>query len=344
MDRTPRDRSSRPRSRSITSALAVAAAAALVLAGCSSGSGGKKAEESAEGAAAGKASTPRMTVALITHQSPGDTFWDIVRKGAEAAAAKDNVKLVYSADPNAGNQANLVQNAIDQKVDGIAITLAKPDALKDVVRKANAAGIPVVGLNSGVSEWRELGLTQFFGQDETVAGEALGKRLNEAGAKRAVCVIQEQGNIGLTQRCDGVRKTFSGDTETLYVNGTDMPSVKSTITAKLKEDDAIDYVVTLGAPFALTAVQSVAEAGSGAKIATFDLNKQLTGAIGDGTIEFAVDQQPYLQGYLAVDSLWLYENNGNYSGGGEQPVLTGPAFVDKSNVDRIAEFAAKGTR
>ncbi|HLL35663.1 MAG TPA: substrate-binding domain-containing protein, partial [Streptomyces sp.] len=170
MDRTPRDRSSRPRSRSITSALAVAAAAALVLAGCSSGSGGKKAEESAEGAAAGKASTPRMTVALITHQSPGDTFWDIVRKGAEAAAAKDNVKLVYSADPNAGNQANLVQNAIDQKVDGIAITLAKPDALKDVVRKANAAGIPVVGLNSGVSEWRELGLTQFFGQDETVAG------------------------------------------------------------------------------------------------------------------------------------------------------------------------------
>ncbi|MEV5321368.1 sugar ABC transporter substrate-binding protein [Streptomyces sp. NPDC052687] len=345
MDRTPRDRSSRSRSRSITSALAVAAAAALVLAGCSSSSGGKKAEEPATGgAAAGKAGTPRMTVALITHQSPGDTFWDIVRKGAQTAADKDNVKLVYSADPNAGNQANLVQNAIDQKVDGIAITLAKPDALKDVIAKAKAAGIPVVGLNSGVSEWQKLGLMEFFGQDENVAGEALGKRLNETGAKKAVCVIQEQGNIGLTQRCDGVKKTFSGDTETLYVNGTDMPSVKSTISAKLKEDDAIDYVVTLGAPFALTAAQSVSESGSKAKIATFDLNKQLTGAISDGSIEFAVDQQPYLQGYLAVDSLWLYENNGNYSGGGEQPVLTGPAFVDKSNVEQIAQFAAKGTR
>jgi simple sugar transport system substrate-binding protein len=322
----------------------VAAAAALVLAGCSSSSGGKKAEESADGAAAGKASTPRMTVALITHQSAGDTFWDIVRKGAQAAADKDNVELVYSADPNAGNQANLVQNAIDQKVDGIAITLAKPDALKDVISKANAAGIPVVGLNSGVSEWQKLGLMEFFGQDETVAGEALGKRLNESGAKKAVCVIQEQGNIGLTQRCDGVKKTFSGSTETLYVNGTDMPSVQSTITAKLKQDKAIDHVVTLGAPFALTAVKSVSEAGSDAKVATFDLNKQLTGAISEGTIEFAVDQQPYLQGYLAVDSLWLYENNGNYSGGGEQPVLTGPAFVDKSNVEQIAAFAAKGTR
>ncbi|MGV9455591.1 sugar ABC transporter substrate-binding protein [Streptomyces sp. NPDC003635] len=338
------DRSSHSRSRRMAPLVALAAAAALTLAGCSSSSGGKDAEESAEGAAAGKADTPRMTVALVTHQSPGDTFWDIVRKGAEAAAAKDNIKLIYSNDPSAGVQANLVQNAIDQKVDGIAVTLAKPDALKDVIAKAKAANIPVVGLNSGVSEWQKLGLMEFFGQDETVAGEALGKRLNEAGAKKAVCVIQEQGNIGLTQRCDGVKKTFSGSVETLNVNGTDMPSVKSTITAKLAEDKAIDYVVTLGAPFALTAAQSVDESGSKAKIATFDLNKDLTGAISEGTIEFAVDQQPYLQGYLAIDSLWLYKNNGNYMGGGEQPVLTGPAFVDKSNVEAVAGFASKGTR
>ncbi|MER5903458.1 sugar ABC transporter substrate-binding protein [Streptomyces mirabilis] len=338
------DRTFHPRTRRIAPLVATAAASVLLIAGCSSSSGGKKAEESGAAVSAGKASTPRMTVALVTHQAPGDTFWDIVRKGAEAAAAKDNVKLVYSADPNAGNQANLVQNAIDQKVDGIAITLAKPDAMKDVVSKATSAKIPVVGLNSGVSDWQKLGLMEFFGQDETVAGEALGKRLNSEGAKQAVCVIQEQGNIGLTQRCDGVKKTFSGKTETLYVNGTDMPSVKSTITAKLKQDSAIDYVVTLGAPYALTAVQSVGDAGSKAKIATFDLNKDLTGAISKGTIQFAVDQQPYLQGYLAVDSLWLYKTNGNYSGGGEQPILTGPAFVDKSNVDAVAQFAAKGTR
>ncbi|MFC3574286.1 sugar ABC transporter substrate-binding protein [Streptomyces yaanensis] len=340
MDRTFHPR----RSRRVAPLLAIAAASALLVAGCSSSSGGKKAEESSSGAAAGKADTPRMTVALVTHQAPGDTFWDIVRKGAEAAAAKDNIKLVYSSDPNAGNQANLVQNAIDQKVDGVAVTLAKPDAMKDVVGKAKTAGIPVVGLNSGLSDWKKLGLMEFFGQDESVAGEAFGKKLNEIGAKNAVCVIQEQGNVGLTQRCDGVKKTFSGKTQILYVNGTDMPSVKSTITAKLKQDSSIDYVVALGAPYALTAVQSVSDAGSKAKVATFDLNKALTSAIQKGDIQFAVDQQPYLQGYLAVDSLWLYKNNGNYSGGGEQPVLTGPAFVDKTNVDTIATFAAKGTR
>ncbi|MCX4885378.1 MULTISPECIES: sugar ABC transporter substrate-binding protein [unclassified Streptomyces] len=338
------DRSSHPRSRRFVPVVAVAAAAALTLAGCSSSSGGKKSEEGGANASAGKATTPRMTVALVTHQAPGDTFWDIVRKGAQAAADKDNIKLIYSADPNAGTQSNLVQNAIDQKVDGIAVTLAKPDALKGVIGKAKSANIPVVGLNSGLSDWKKLGLMEFFGQDETVAGEALGNKLNALGSKKALCVIQEQGNVGLTQRCDGVEKTFSGKLERAYVNGTDAPSVQSTITAKLKQDSAIDHVVALGAPIALIAVQSVSDAGSKAKVATFDLNKELTGAISKGTIEFAVDQQPYLQGYLAVDSLWLYKNNGNYSGGGEQPVLTGPAFVDKSNVDVVAKFAAKGTR
>ncbi|MER6138434.1 sugar ABC transporter substrate-binding protein [Streptomyces sp. NPDC001815] len=338
------NRTSLPRSRRIVPAVAVAAAAALVLAGCSSESGGKKAEEDSGDAGVGKADTPRMTIAMVTHAPPGDTFWDIIRKGAQAAAAKDNVKLIYSNNENASTQASLVQNAIDQKVDGIAVTLAKPDALKDVIAKARKAGIPVVGLNSGMDQWKDQGLLEFFGQDELVAGEAFGEKLNETGAKNNVCVIQVQGHVGLEQRCAGVKKTFKGKTTNLYVNGTNMPSVKSTITAKLKQDTSIDTVVTLGAPFALTAVQSVSESGSKAKVATFDLNKEMVSAIKGGDVEFAVDQQPYLQGYLSVDSLWLYKTNGNFSGGGQEPVLTGPAFVDKSNVEAIAKFAEKGTR
>ncbi|MFD5234902.1 sugar ABC transporter substrate-binding protein [Streptomyces qaidamensis] len=329
------------RAAALTTAVLVGA---LLAAGCSSGSGGKRSEAGGTDAAAGKATTPRMTVALVTHAAPGDTFWDLIRKGAQAAAAKDNIKLVYSSDPVAGNQANLVQNAIDQKVDGIALTAAKPDAMKGVVAKAEAAGIPVVGFNSGLDDWKELGMLEYFGQDENIAGQAFGERLNRLGAKHAVCVIQEQGQVALEARCAGLKKGFEGTTENLYVNGTDMPSVKSTLTAKLQKDSSIDQVVTLGAPIALTAVQSVKDAGSKAKVATFDLNKDLVGAIQGGSIEFAVDQQPYLQGYLAVDALWLYKTNGNVSGGGTAPVLTGPAFVTKDNVDSVAEFAEKGTR
>jgi simple sugar transport system substrate-binding protein len=323
---------------------ATALAATLLVTACSSSSGGKKSEEGGGAASAGKATTPRMTVAMVTHASPGDTFWDLIRKGAQAAAAKDNIKLVYSSDPNAGNQANLVQNAIDQKVDGIALTAAKPDAMKDVVAKAKAAGIPVVGFNSGVSDWKRLGMLEYFGQDENIAGQAFGRRLNQLGARHALCVIQEQGQVALEARCAGLKKGFSGKTDILYVNGTDMPSVKSTITAKLKQDSSIDQVVTLGAPIALTAVQSLSDAGSKAGVATFDLNNDLVKAVQKGSVEFAVDQQPYLQGYLAVDALWLYKTNGNFSGGSTAPVLTGPAFIDKTNVDQVAQFAAKGTR
>ncbi|CAM5619077.1 Sugar ABC transporter substrate-binding protein OS=Streptomyces fumanus OX=67302 GN=GCM10018772_35570 PE=4 SV=1 [Streptomyces fumanus] len=169
------DRSSHARSRRFAPALALAAAAALTLASCSSGSGGKQAdEEGAGGASAGRAATPRMTVALVTHQAPGDTFWDIVRKGAEAAAAKDNVKLVYSHDPNAGNQANLVQNAIDQKVDGIAVTLAKPDALRSVLSQGPAeSGYPSSASTPELSDWKKMGLLEFFGQDEGSGGRGV---------------------------------------------------------------------------------------------------------------------------------------------------------------------------
>ncbi|QIY68267.1 substrate-binding domain-containing protein [Streptomyces sp. RLB1-33] len=316
----------------------------LIAAGCSSSSGGKKSEERGAAASAGKADTPRMTVAVITHAAPGDTFWDLIRKGAQAAAAKDNVRLVYSSDPNAGNQANLVQNALDQKVDGIALTAAKPDALKTVAAKAESAGIPVVGFNSGLDDWKRLDMLEYFGQDENIAGQAFGRRLNQLGAKHALCIVQEQGQVALEARCAGLKKGFTGKTDTLYVNGTDMPSVKATITAKLRQDSSIDQVVTLGAPFALTAVQSAQDAGGKAKIATFDLNKDLVKAVRSGSVEFAVDQQPYLQGYLAVDALWLYKTNGNVSGGGTAPVLTGPAFVTKENVDTVAAFAENGTR
>jgi simple sugar transport system substrate-binding protein len=128
------------------------------------------------------------------------------------------------------------------------------------------------------------------------------------------------------------------------VNGTDMDAVGAAVTAKLRQDPSVDEVVMLGAQFALAAVKSVKAAGSKAQVATFDLNSGLVKSVQNGDVQFAVDQQPYLQGYLAVDSLWLYHSNGNFSGGGTAPVLTGPAFVTKENVASVAKFAANGTR
>lgn len=333
-----------PSSRGSRVPLAIGALlSAVALAACSS-TGGKPAEAGGAGGSGGGVNTPRVTIAMVTHEAPGDTFWDLIRKGAQAAADKDNIELKYSNNKEGPEQGNLVQNAVDSKVAGIATTLATPDALKPAVANAVAAGIPVVAFNSGIDQWKGMGALEYFGQDEKLAGESAGQRLASEGAKNVICVIQEQGSVALEARCAGVKAGLTSGTVTnLNVTGTDLPSVESTIGAKLQQDPSIDYIVTLGAPIALTAVKSLADTGSKAKVGTFDTNAALVAAVKDGSIQWAIDQQPYLQGYLAVDSLWLYLNNKNVIGGG-QTVLTGPAFIDKANIDSVAALAQAGTR
>lgn len=319
-----------------TRAMALGAAGALLFATACSSEGGR--EQPAEDTA-----SVDLTIAMITHQVQGDTFWDIVRNGAEASAEKSGVELEYASDPEAREQASLVQNAVDRGVDGIAVSLPSPEAMEGALAAAEAADIPVVALNSGIEQWRDLGVQQYFGTDEHLAGEAFGERLDEEGLENVVCVIHEQGNVGLESRCEGLAEEFDGESETLYVDSANMPEARSAISARLEESTDIDLVAALGAPIAITALDAVADAGSDAAVATFDTNAELVTALQEGDVLWAVDQQPYLQGYLAVESLWLYRTNGNTMGGGE-PVLTGPAFIDETNIDEVAEYAERGTR
>ncbi|MGW1436185.1 sugar ABC transporter substrate-binding protein [Streptomyces griseus] len=328
--------------RAMGAVLAVVLGASLT--GCSS-TGGKRAEERAAAAAEGRAAvnTPRWTFAMVTHSGDGDTFWDIVQKGAEQAALKDNINFLYSHNDEANQQAQLVQTAIDKKVDGLIVSLAKPDAMKAVVAKAVEAGIPVVTVNSGSAESKEFGALTHIGQDESIAGEAVGDELNSRDRKKALCVLHEQGNVGHEQRCAGAKKTFRGTMQNLYVDGTNMPDVTASIEAKLQSDKSIDAVVTLGAPFADAAVQAKQTAGSKAEIDTFDLNAKVVTGLQSDKLGFAVDQQPYLQGYEAVDLLWLYRYNRNVLGGG-LPVLTGPQIITKDDADALADYTKRGTR
>lgn len=314
---------------------AIGIVSALTLAACSGGP--------ATGSGAGADAGAPLKVSFITHSGAGDTFWDIVRKGAEAAAERDNIELLYSADPDGARQAQLVEQAIDQDVDGIVITLAKPEAMESAVGSALAAGIPVYSVNSGEDHFAEMGVFAHFGQNEEVAGQAAGEKLNDLGAQRAVCVIHEQGNVGHEARCEGLAETFDGASEVLYVQGTDMTNVASTITSKLQTSSDIDFVVTLGAPFAMTAIDSIADAGSDAELATFDLNSEAIDRLANGELQFIVDQQPYLQGYAAVNSVRLYLENGNVLGGGK-PVFTGPQILTPEDAETVAEYAANGTR
>ncbi|HEX3198444.1 MAG TPA: substrate-binding domain-containing protein, partial [Propionibacteriaceae bacterium] len=133
------------RSRKGLTLTALGAAALLALSACSGG-GAPETQASQGGGGGGNSG---YTFAMITHETPGDTFWDRIRAGAEQAAKDTGSTLKYSADPDATKQAVLIQNAIDSKVDGIATTLVTPDALIPTVKKAVAAGIPVDSFNSG---------------------------------------------------------------------------------------------------------------------------------------------------------------------------------------------------
>jgi simple sugar transport system substrate-binding protein len=324
----------------ITRSLAVAAVVALAVAGCSGG--GREKTEDANTSGGNAAGSSGYTIAFITHETPGDTFWDKVKNGAQQAAKDTGVTLKYSNDPDATKQAQLIQSAVDSKVNGIATTLVTPDALAGAVKAATDAKIPLVGFNSGIDQYQDLGALMYFGSDESLAGESAGQRITQAGGKKPLCVIQQAGSVALEARCAGVKKSAPA-TENVQVNGADDAAVTATLQAKLAQDKSIDYIVTLGAPQAVDALKAIEQAGSKAKVVTFDLNQEVAQNISDKKIEFSIDQQPYVQGYLAVTSLYLNLKNGNDIGGGK-PVLTGPSFVDAGNIAAILPFTQNNTR
>jgi simple sugar transport system substrate-binding protein len=319
--------------------LAVLAALGVALAACSSQGGARNQAEQAGGPSGGRT----YTIAMITHEQAGDTFWDKIRAGAEEAARVHGIDLKYSNNEQGPEQATLVQNAIDSKVDGIAVTLSSADAVIPVAKKAADAGIPVVAFNQGIDQYKQAGAKMYFGSDEELAGQSVGQRIAAEGdGGKTLCIIQAQGSVALETRCAGVKEAYP-NTENLQVNGADLPSVQQTIGAKLSQDPSITHIVTLGAPIAMAAMQAQADSGNTAKLVTFDLNQDAAKAIQDGKIDFSVDQQPYVQGYMAVEGLWFQLTNGNDIGGGK-PVLTGPSFVDKSNIDQILPYTQNNKR
>lgn len=284
-----------------------------------------------------------LKIAVVTHGGAGDAFWSIVKNGAIQGGKDMGDSVSYQSDGDPTNQAKLIDNAVNQKPDGLVVSMANPQALKAAVARAVAAGIPVITINAGGAESKSYGALEHIGSDEQVAGEAVGAKLKSEGVQNVVCVIQEAGNVSLETRCAGVKAALGGTVTNLQVDNNNLPAAQATLEAKLQQDKSIQGVVTLGAQVASTAEAAISGTHSSAKLATFDLNADVAKAVLDGKIDFAVDQQPYLQGYLAVQMLTLYKSNLNILGGG-LPVLTGPNLITKDNAAAVLKLAAAGTR
>jgi simple sugar transport system substrate-binding protein len=318
----------------------LAAAGALLLTACT---GPTATQAPANAPSDQPASSGQLTIAVITHGTAGDAFWNVVKNGAEAAGKQLGVKVDYNSDGDPGNQAKLIDNAVAQKVGGLVISMANPEALKPSIQKAVAAGIPVITINSGEDQSAAYGALAHVGQNESIAGQQAGAKFKALGKTKLLCVIHEAGNVGQAQRCDGAKQGFAGNVQTLQVDITNPTDTESRIKGAVQADPSIDAVLTLNSQVAALAVSAVKSAGSKAQIGTFDLNADVVTAIKSGDVQFAVDQQQYEQGYLPVTMLKLYHDNADIVGAGK-PILTGPDFVDKSNVDKIGAYVARGTR
>ena len=239
-----------------------------------------------------------------------------------------------------------METYISDGVNGIIVSLASPDAMQDSVKKAVDAGIPVITINSGVDVYKELGAITHVGQTEFVAGQGAGEQFNAAGTQKVLCVIHEEGNIGLEERCDGLTDTFGGEVERFNVATTGVRDIAGTLASiqdKLTADSSIDAILTLNPNIAVAALDAIKAVGSDQLLATFDLSPDVLEALEAGEMTFAIDQQQYLQGYLPVVFLTLFNTNLNTVGGG-LPVLTGPGIVTAETAGAVKDLAAAGTR
>jgi simple sugar transport system substrate-binding protein len=285
-----------------------------------------------------------LTFHMITHSDDGP-FWSVLKRGAEAAADAVGVELVWQGSNNAPEvQASDIEAAIAAGSDGIAASLPSPDQLIPPLQAAVAAGIPVYTINSGVNDYQTIGATTHVGQTEFIAGQGAGERFNEAGATKILCGIQEQDNVALSERCEGVADTFSGEVVASFMDlDADQTAQEAAINAALSADPDIDAFQGVGPVITLSGLRAAEALGLDLVIGGFDVTPDLLAAIQDGTILFTVDQQQYLQGYLPIILLFLEVTNQNTAGGG-LPILTGPGFIDQGNADAVVALVDAGTR
>jgi simple sugar transport system substrate-binding protein len=287
----------------------------------------------------------QIRIVMVTHGQAASGFWSVAKKGADDADADLADTTVEYRSPETYDMvtmAQLIDAAVASKPDGLAVSIPDPDALGPSIQAAIAAGIPVISLNSGVEVAKSLGVKVHVGQTEFVAGVGGGEAMKAAGVTNAACVNQEVGNVALDLRCEGFEQGLGAKPD-IIATSIDPTEVKNAVTAYLTKNPDTQALFILGSDPAMPAVEAVEELGLIGKVrlATFDLSEGILESVRDGKMDFAIDQQQYMQGYLPVVLLRLYKKFGLMPGA---DVLTGPGLVTKDNAASVIEWSKQGYR
>ena len=309
---------------------------------------------------------------LISHAADSDVWWNTVKNAIKQVGDDFGVQVDYRNPPNGdlADMARLLEQAAARNYDGVAFDIADFDVLSKPAMRITAKNIPLVTINSGTAQESEkLGAIMHIGQPEYEAGKAAGERAKAAGISSFVCVNHYSTNVASFQRCKGFADALGVDArKSMIDSGVDPTVVESKVSAYLRNNPKTQAVLALGPNSAEPSLQALQKMGLAGKIyfATFDLSPVIIDGVRKGYTNFAIDQQPYLQGYIAIAVLAIAHEdntrdpatiiaklkaNSKYQARltqyGLEPVYTkdgvssGPAFITKDNVDTVAKYAGQ---
>lgn len=281
---------------------------------------------------------------LVSHAPDSDSWWNTIKNAIKDASKDMDVTVDYRNPPTGdlADMARIIEQSAAANPDGLIVTIADFDVLKRPLEKVIKKGIPVITINSGTHEQsRELGAMMHVGQPEYDAGYGAGMKAKDMGAKSFVCVNHYITNPASVERCRGFADALGVELGTQMIDsGIDPTGVEKKVSAYLRNNPDTDAILTLGPNSAhptLAALEKMNQSGNYI-FGTFDLSGQIAKAIKDGSINFAVDQQPYLQGYMPVVVLTLYNRYGVMPGNN---INSGPGFVTKESIDLVEKLAGE---
>lgn len=295
------------------------------------------------GAMTASAVASAADIVVVAHGQANDPFWSVVKNGVEEAGKDTGINVDYRSPETFDMVAmsQLIDAAVNQEPDGLVVSIPDADALGPSIKRAVAAGIPVISINSGSDVSKSLGALLHVGQDEYDAGKAAGALLAKRGGSNALCINQEVGNVALDLRCQGFADGFGGKSTVLPTTN-DPAEIESKVSAALASNESIDTIMALGASTAgEPAVAAAKASGRDIAVASFDLSANFLQSIVDGDAAFAIDQQQFLQGYLSVNFLALHAKYGLMPGGN---VPSGPNLITSDKAGQVIELSAKGIR
>jgi simple sugar transport system substrate-binding protein len=315
---------------------------------------------------------PDAHFVLISHAPDSDSWWNTIKNAIKQADEDFNVQTDYRNPPNGdiADMARLIEQAAARNVDGVIVTIADFDVLKGAISKVTAKHIPLVTINSGTEEQSaQLGAIMHVGQPEYTAGKAAGEKAKAAGIKSFLCVNHYATNPASFERCRGFAEAIGVDFKSSTLDaGQDPTTVQSKVSAYLRNHPDTQAVLALGPLSADPTIKALQQMGVAGKMwfATFDFDNDIAKAIQDGTIQFAIDQQPYLQGYIPVAVLAIVKKDhttdpakirqileanpkfkarlstyGLAPSYGPRNIGSGPGFITKANVDKVLKYAGQ---